>query len=379
MSTAVDHNSSAAAPLSLGERDLAEVLSAFNDATQKLHATHESLRAEVARLQGELTSATEQLNRSRRLAALGEMAAGIAHEVRNPLGCIRLYARMLMDDLTDRPSERGIAEKIASATRGLDAVVSDVLAFAREMRLRPEVISPWSLIDKAVDEALAADSAETAHLVSARIRVVRESTAQSADTITCDPALVHRALVNIIRNAVQAMRDAAGSSPDRPCVLGLNTRRVRLPDAARPLAPDVEYLAIVIRDTGPGIPESVMERMFNPFFTTRAAGTGLGLAIVHRILDAHGGRILVSNVAGTDDTQQPPHPHATGAVVELLLPTQLLPHSTIEPRTPMQGLNNSFGQDGRRAHPHPTLTRSADLPLVGVGGQPQSDHGGRST
>lgn len=378
MSTTVAHQGtnppsppSPPAPLALGERDLAEVLSAFNDATQKLHATHESLRAEVARLQGELTSATEQLNRSRRLAALGEMAAGIAHEVRNPLGCIRLYARMLMDDLADRPSERGIAEKIASATRGLDAVVSDVLAFAREIRLRPEAVSPWTLIDKAVDEALATDAAETSS--TAIIRVVRASTAQSAGTIVCDPALVHRALVNIIRNAVQAMRDAASAAPDRPCVLGLNTRRVRLPDAARPRAPDVEYLAIVVSDSGPGIPTSVMERMFNPFFTTRAAGTGLGLAIVHRILDAHGGRILVSNVAETDGT-----PQSTGAVVELLLPTQLSPLITTEPIAPARGIKPPPSQDGRRTHTHHILDSSPDLTLVGVGLANDSDHGGRS-
>lgn len=347
----------------LGEHDLAELLSAFNDATQKLHATHESLRAEVARLQAELTSANEQLERSRRLAALGEMAAGIAHEVRNPLGCIRLYARMLVDDLGDRPSERGIAEKIASATRGLDAVVTDVLAFARELRLRPEPISAWTLIDKAVDEALLADAGETGTYPA--VRVVRESTGHASDAIACDHALMHRALVNIVRNAVQAMREAATADPTRQCVLGLATRRVQLPDAARPLAPDAEYLAIVVRDTGPGIPTSVMERMFNPFFTTRAAGTGLGLAIVHRILDAHGGRILVSNAAPSDDTDT----LGSGAVVELLLPA----HRHIDLIEPKHGLASSQGQDGLRPHLTTTSSTSANLALVGTAAR---DHGG---
>ncbi len=371
MSAPASASSSATA---LGEHDLAELLSAFNDASQKLQSTHESLRAEVARLQAELTSANQQLERSRRLAALGEMAAGIAHEVRNPLGCIRLYAKMLTDDLTDRPGERAIAEKIASATRGLDAVVSDVLAFARELRLRPEPVRPWSLLEKAVEEALASDAGEGGS--PARIRIVRESADVEGHTVTCDPALMHRAIVNVVRNAIQAMRDAANAEPSRPCVLHLAARRVRLPDPARPDQHDADHLAIVIRDTGPGIPPGVMDRMFNPFFTTRAAGTGLGLAIVHRILDAHGGRILVSNAAPADHPGEP-----VGAVVELLIPAQ--PTIAQSPGNPIESAlgHTPQDQDGLRpvrsaTHIH-THTRSAQPALVvqHAGGHA---HGGRS-
>src|SRR6185295_5586605 len=99
-----------------------------------LQSTHESLREQVSRLQAELSEANAQVERSKRLAALGEMAAGIAHEVRNPLGSIRLYARMLEQDLADRPAERSIATKIASAVGGLDGVVGDVLSFARDAK-----------------------------------------------------------------------------------------------------------------------------------------------------------------------------------------------------------------------------------------------------
>src|SRR5262249_30890105 len=96
----------------LDPADLAGLLAAFNDVTAKLQASHEQLRAEVSRLTRELGEANAQLERSRRLAALGEMAAGIAHEVRNPLGSIRLYARMLEEDLAHSPSEQTIAGKI---------------------------------------------------------------------------------------------------------------------------------------------------------------------------------------------------------------------------------------------------------------------------
>jgi signal transduction histidine kinase len=290
----------------LGERDLAELLGAFNDVTAKLHSAHESLRAEVGRLQGELRQANEQIERSRRLAALGEMAAGIAHEVRNPLGSIRLYAKMLVDDLGDRAKERGIAEKIGAATRGLDAVVTDVLAFAREMRIVAEPVEAGAVVTRAIEECLAGDRADVGAGKRPPIRVVREDERRGTDgeLIVCDPTLVHRALVNVIRNAIEAMREPGVAT----CELRVDVERLTLPGSTGESA---SFTAIVVRDSGPGIPEGVMERMFNPFFTTRATGTGLGLAIVHRIMDAHGGRVRVRNAEGGG---------GGGAMVELLIP-----------------------------------------------------------
>jgi signal transduction histidine kinase len=287
---------------SLGQQDLAELLGAFNDVTSKLQVAHESLRAEVMRLQGELRQANEQIERSRRLAALGEMAAGIAHEVRNPLGSIRLYAKMLVDDLADRAKERGIAEKIGAATRGLDAVVMDVLAFAREMRVVVEPVEAGAMLSRAIEECLACDRADVHK--GAAIRVVREDQMAGTDgeVVVCDPTLVHRALVNVVRNAIQAMREPGVDG----CELRVSVERMSLPGSDGEAS---SFVAILVRDSGPGIPAGVMERMFNPFFTTRATGTGLGLAIVHRIMDAHGGRVRVRNVEC-----------GGGAIVELLIP-----------------------------------------------------------
>ena len=252
--------------------DLAELMSAFGDVTRKLEATHVQLRDEVARLTRELGEANQQIERSRRLAALGEMAAGIAHEVRNPLGSIRLYARMLVEDLADRLKERAVAEKIARAASHLDAVVGDVLAFSREFRLRrtPTEIGP--LFDAAIEASC--------HDGIPAWRSVRIERSGDDVEIDADPHLVQQALANIVRNAFQAM----GESPAPPgghrlCLAASRDQRGN----AR----------VSIRDTGPGIPPEVVSRMFNPFFTTRHTGTGLGLAIVHRIIDAHGGRITV--------------------------------------------------------------------------------------
>jgi signal transduction histidine kinase len=275
-------------PHALDLGDLAGLMSAFNEVTAKLQASHEQLRAEVSRLTRELGEANTQLERSRRLAALGEMAAGIAHEVRNPLGSIRLYARMLEQDLVDRPGEQVIAIKIAGAARVMEGVVSDVLTFAREFRLRTTPIDVSELFDRVI-ESCCHDGVPGWRSVE----VVRLDRHAVKPEFEADPSLLQQALVNLVRNAFEAMADA----PARPHRLTLEC------------GGDSEWATLRIRDTGPGISPEVIARMFNPFFTTRAAGTGLGLAIVHRIIDAHAGRIRVHN-----------NHDGPGATFEVLLP-----------------------------------------------------------
>lgn len=309
---------------SLSSNDLSQVLALFNDAAAKLQTTHEQLQSEVARLQGELKAANDEIARSRRLAALGEMAAGIAHEVRNPLGSIRLHAKMMEEDLTDRPEQRTLASKILLAVRGLDAVVGDVLSFSREMRVRHHSNDALELLQASAEEALTSFADHASSLKKAPrdrgdIQVIYLPTPDDAAMVWCDAGLVHRALVNVIQNALQAMcpddsemsapaemkRSTCALSRRAVLTLGASSRLVMTPDGGeRPV------IVLSVRDTGPGLPVEVMERMFNPFFTTRAAGTGLGLAIVHRIVDAHGGSVRVRN-----------HEQG-GAVIELLLPTR---------------------------------------------------------
>lgn len=287
--------------------DLAELVSAFTSVTARLQSTHDSLRAEVARLERELGSAREQLERSRRLAALGEMAAGIAHEVRNPLSSIALYARLLRQDLEDGTPRRALAEKIGRAVRAVDAVVGDVLSFARESRVRAEMV--WA------NEAQSRAHEECApEFAALGVVVVRHDAARAPLAVWADPGLLQRALVNVIRNAYQAMADGPGA-----------TRVLELDAIAEPAPAGGPRVVLRVRDSGPGVSPEVVARMFNPFFTTRAAGTGLGLAIVHRIVDAHGGVVRVRNaVAG---------PGPGGAVVELVLPGVETPAVTMTRRS----------------------------------------------
>lgn len=329
---ATDANAAAATALSAG--DLAEVLAAFNDVTARLHTSHEALRGEVARLQAELRDANEQIERSRRLAALGEMAAGIAHEVRNPLGSIRLYARMLEQDLIDRPTEQGVARKIAAAVTGLDAIVGDVLTFAREMRVAPLASETEAMITRAIEEC---------RDCSAGIDVVVRVEPPAA-SVVCDAALAHRALTNILRNAFEAVRDHAardGQSAGAP--IGRVTVTAGLRRARRGGPGEA---VVSVRDSGPGVPEHVLPRIFNPFFTTRASGTGLGLAIVHRIMDAHAGRVSVSNERDADG-------RVLGARVELMFP-QTNVHQSPRPTPARAGtelgqIGSASGSRRRRA------------------------------
>ncbi|GIW73657.1 MAG: hypothetical protein KatS3mg103_0179 [Phycisphaerales bacterium] len=275
----------------LSPEDLAELIHAFNAAAAELEQTHQALRSEVARLKGQLQEANRRLERSRRLAALGEMAAGIAHEVRNPLAAIALHAEMLREDLGDGPSGQ-TAEKILRAARELDGVVGDVLRFARELTV---AIRPVPMVEPA-RRAVAtcqplADRAGVALRVEAR-RVGERGIEGGADggaeaLAELDGGLVAQALGNLVRNAVEAIAEEGSNGPGlvRVCV-GLEEEDGR------------QQVVYEVIDNGPGLPEGVLERMFNPFYTTRQTGCGLGLSMVQRIADAHGGRVDASAGGG---------------------------------------------------------------------------------
>jgi signal transduction histidine kinase len=263
--------------------ELIEIVRAYNQVTDRLRESHEALNQEVARLQRELASANAALQRSKRLAALGEMAAGIAHEIRNPLASIQLYASMLRQDLTDRPEQQDVAGRIGEAVHGLNAIVGDVLTFSREMRVRRIEGSAIETFERAVQAV--------GPMLDERAIELRYA---GEDALVChDRELLHQALVNLIRNAVEAMGQQG------TLTLGV--------------AADEQGVDLIVRDSGPGIAPEQIDRIFNPFFTTRATGTGLGLAIVHRIVDAHGGTIAVHNDGGAVFTLRLPAGEPAGA------------------------------------------------------------------
>ncbi len=261
---------------------LAEVIAAYTEVTERLRGSHDKLAAEVSRLREELASKNRQLERRSRLAALGEMAAGIAHEIRNPLGGISLYAGLLARKVGDRPEALSLAGRIAAAVERLDLIVNDVLAFAGEIRPDPRPVSLASVVASA-QELTAGRFAQGRTRLTCRV---------DDGTVEADAALLMRAISNLLYNAA----DAAGDG------------EVRLRAAVR----DDGTAEIEVCDSGPGIDPATVDKIFDPFFTTKDAGTGLGLAIVHRIVDSHDGRLHVDNA--------PPPAGLGGARFGIMLP-----------------------------------------------------------
>lgn len=288
-------NAAPAPSPALAPQDLAEVLQAYSAVAERLQESHETLSAEVDRLQRELATKNAQLERGKRLAALGEMAAGIAHEIRNPLAAIQLYIEMIREDVAAEQAEVPTprlagaldhGEKIADAVRGLSAIVNDVLSFSRTIAPVPRRLDAAAVLERAVDaQRPVLDAAGVRILISAGDGV-------GSASVFADPDLLHRSLLNLVRNAAEALAEPADAP--RPPVLTLSAAGG----------------AVTVADNGPGIDAETVERIFNPFFTTRGSGTGLGLAIVHRIVDAHGGSIAVRNA------------DAGGAVFTLQFPSE---------------------------------------------------------
>lgn len=256
-------------PLTDRERELAAIIGAYNDVTERLKTAHERLGEEVARLREELRQKSVELRRRERLAALGEMAAGLAHEVRNPLGGIALYSSMLEGQLADRPASRMAAAKISQSVRSLDQLVSEILDFAQEHHLELQECR-LGVVLAAAEDGVRPWAAEH------RVTVTVEPSAMDVE-VCCDARRLQRAVLNLLMNGVQAVGQGG---------------HVWVSAVARE---DRRGVEIEVSDDGPGIPMRNLERIFNPFFTTRTTGTGLGLAIVHRIVESHGGSVRVSN------------------------------------------------------------------------------------
>ncbi|GMU36558.1 MAG: HAMP domain-containing histidine kinase [Phycisphaerae bacterium] len=250
--------------------ELAEMLHSFNAVTERLKQSHETLGREVRRLREQLEEKDRELERGRRLSALGEMAAGVAHEIRNPLGGIGLYASMLAEDLKSEGKHGDVAQRILAGVKHLDALLTDILMFAGHVEPRKGAVLLGDVVQEVVEL-----TAPQARLRDIRVDVDAAVLGERAEG---DARQLSRAVLNLLLNALDAARPGG---------------RVRIGAASDVASPGC--VGIVVEDDGEGIAEGVLDRMFDPFFTTKETGTGLGLAIVHRIAEAHGGRISAFN------------------------------------------------------------------------------------
>lgn len=240
----------------------------------------------AARAEGIISARAEErkklegkLHQAERLAALGQMIAGVSHEIRNPLGIIRSTAELLYGRMENERHKRLSSIIVEEASR-LNDTLTEFLDFARPKDLRISQCRLEEILDRNI-EVLEAE------LQKHGVRVEREYTSFDY-TLEADSDLLYRAFVNLLANALQAMGDG-GVLRVRTAVVNSKSKRPA-------------HVELRIQDTGHGIPQGVREKIFNPFFTTREKGTGLGLAIVQSIVDSHNGDIELESREGEGTT-----------------------------------------------------------------------------
>ena len=259
-------------PPSTGEMELktkSDRLVPISERDSPIAGSHGQITGHVKVFQdlSELEALREQVRQIDRLAAIGEMAATVAHEIRNPLGGIRGFAALLAQDIpSDDPRSR-LVDRILLGAKNLDKVVSELLEYTRpvELSLRPTPCR--ELVDTACGFVDIADRE-----ISLENKVPQELKALT------DPDKMRQVLLNILLNAVQSIEDAG--------------------DVAISAHAEDNEVIITVADTGCGMTQEQLKQVFSPFFTTKEKGTGLGLAAATKIVECHGGEITAESEPG---------------------------------------------------------------------------------
>ncbi|MGM0439485.1 MAG: two-component system sensor histidine kinase NtrB [Chlamydiota bacterium] len=210
-------------------------------------------------------------NRHNRLQELGELAAAMAHEIRNPLGGIRGFASLLSRDLADSPKLKAMADNIVSGTERLDHLVSNVLHYSRRVKLELTTTSLNDLITN-LSNLVAADQELTQEVETIC------KTPENPIYASIDIEMFKGALLNLIVNGAQAIEE------EGKVVIALSE--------------DTNHAIVTVSDNGSGIPPDIQEKIFSPFFSTKDHGNGFGLSEVQKCVQAHGGTLEVTSLPG---------------------------------------------------------------------------------
>jgi signal transduction histidine kinase len=255
---------------------VAMVVNRFVSESRRQARRYRLLAEELAETNRRLEQAQEEARRSERLAALGQLTAGLAHEIRNPLAVIKGSAETLTRRLQSAdPVTTEVAGYISSEVHRLNTIVTRFLNFARPFKLERRLAQIPPFLDRALKVACE-------RWPGAKVEVDRQYS-ENLPEINVDPDLCEQAFTNLVLNAYEAMTDTGGRLT--VTVAAANS------DGRRGVEVDIE-------DTGPGIPSELYEQIFNPFFTTKKEGVGLGLSLVSKIVDDHRGWIRISSEPG---------------------------------------------------------------------------------
>ncbi len=243
-------------------------ISARKRAEQELARHRERLEELVEERTRDLDAAQQELVRSERLAAIGQLTGTVSHELRNPLGTIRSSFAIVGDHL--QTAHGPVARALERIERNIDrcvTIIDELLAYTRvrDMHLEPVEIDPW-LTDLIVDE-------DIPHAVSVVVDC------QSGATLLIDRERLRRAVLNLLENAWQALTESEHDRMQATVAISARVIDTRL--------------AISVADNGPGIPQDIRERIFDPLFSTKSFGVGLGLPLVRQVVEQHGGEIAV--------------------------------------------------------------------------------------
>lgn len=252
-------------------------ISARKRTEEELARHRERLEELVEERSRELKEAQQELVRSERLAAIGQLTGTVSHELRNPLGTIRSSFAIVGNHL--QTTHGPVARALERIERNIDrcvTIIDELLAYTRvrDIHLEAVAVDDW-LTDQIVDE-------DVPHTIS----VVLDC--QSGATLLMDRERLRRAILNLLQNAWQAFTES-----EHECAQPTVAITTRLED---------QYLTLSIADNGPGIPEDIRERIFDPLFSTKSFGVGLGLPLVRQIVDQHGGEITVDTALGEGTT-----------------------------------------------------------------------------
>ncbi|HEX6903006.1 MAG TPA: ATP-binding protein [Thermoanaerobaculia bacterium] len=249
-----------------------------------LLASQASLAFENAALYRAQRERLDRLHRAERLAAVGQLAAGVAHEIRNPLTAIRSTMQYLLRDLDPGTPKHQLVEELLSEVDRINGTVGGLLSLSRSGEIRKSDIDLLATLRKAVQlvQARAAEQGVE----------IRSDLAAGSLRVLGDDGQLKQVFLNLLLNALQAMSNGG-----------------RISVTVHPWAPrsgqsprDVSWVEICVEDTGPGIPPDQLRRVFDPFFTTKREGTGLGLAICHGIIEQHEGEIHLESKVGEGTT-----------------------------------------------------------------------------